>query len=465
MPTVPKRVTLTNASEDVLNAIRNHASVNYQDYVPIATPNAESIREIGAIIMDYPEIQNEFLNALVNRIAKVVINSMAFSNPWAIFKRGFIEFGETVEEIFVDIATPHEYDPEVAERELFKREFPNVKSAFHPLNYQKFYKVTIQQDDLKHAFLSYDGLGTLIDKITQSLYKGMEYDEFLTMRYLLVRNLLDNHMFYIPSMGALNENNAKATLTALRSINNLMTFPSRDYNVAHVLNKSDISDQQIIIDSVFEANIDVNALASAFNLNYADFMAKRILTPHFFFSPFELERLDEIFRENRGEYRGISPEENEALKGVHAIVCDKNYFMIFDNLQSMRDVPNGQGLYWNYFLHTWKTFSVSPFANCVALVDNVKLNMRFNPDIILTNENGEPVRELVEGVKYYLKAEVSEDELPTTQTIETVRFIKGAGTIGQNNSYIIVTSQEENEITLEATYTNGEKTTNSFNVT
>ena len=54
MPTTPKMVTLTNSSVDVLNAIRNSASVNYQDYVPIATPNAESIREIGNVIMDYP---------------------------------------------------------------------------------------------------------------------------------------------------------------------------------------------------------------------------------------------------------------------------------------------------------------------------------------------------------------------------------------------------------------------------
>ena len=75
MPTTPKMVTLTNSSVDVLNAIRNSASVNYQDYVPIATPNAESIREIGNVIMDYPSLQNEFLNALINRIGRVLITS------------------------------------------------------------------------------------------------------------------------------------------------------------------------------------------------------------------------------------------------------------------------------------------------------------------------------------------------------------------------------------------------------
>ena len=28
------------------------------------------------------------------------------------------------------------------------------------------------------------------------------------------------------------------------------------------------------------------------------------------------------------------------------------------------------GLYWNYFYHTWKTISTSPFANAVAFVDS-----------------------------------------------------------------------------------------------
>ena len=27
---------------------------------------------------------------------------------------------------------------------------------------------------------------------------------------------------------------------------------------------------------------------------------------------------------------------------------------------------NGKGLYWNYFLHTWKVMSVSPFANAAV---------------------------------------------------------------------------------------------------
>ena len=37
--------------------------------------------------------------------------------------------------------------------------------------------------------------------------------------------------------------------------------------------------------------------------------------------------------------------------------------MIFDNFYNFTEHYNGEGLYWNYWYHVWKTFSASPFAN------------------------------------------------------------------------------------------------------
>lgn len=90
MATIPKIKTLTNTSVDVLNVIRENATQNYKDYVPEATPDADSIRAIGAIIMDYPALQNEFLSALVNRIGRVMITSKMYDNPWRMFKKGML---------------------------------------------------------------------------------------------------------------------------------------------------------------------------------------------------------------------------------------------------------------------------------------------------------------------------------------------------------------------------------------
>lgn len=459
MPTIPERVVLTNSSYDVLNAIRNSASQNYKDYVPIATEGGECIKEIGTVIMDYPNLQNEFLNALVNRIALVLVNSLNFDNPYAIFKRGFLEFGETVEELYVDIATPQEYSPEVAETELYQRVIPEVRSSFHPMNYQKFYKITVQQRDLKLAFMSEQGVQDLVSKIVNSLYTAMEYDEFLTTRYLIARRLLDNKFFYIESQGAITQDNARLTLTELRAVSNLMRFPSKEYNVAGVLTATPVDRQYIIVDSTFDANVDVNALAYAFHMEKADYIARRILVPHFAFSPTELERLDLLFASQiaTGSYKRITEDENEALKGVHALLLDRDYFMIFDELQEMRDRANEQGLYWNYFLHTWKTFSVSPFANAVALVDKTVYNREgtvATPEYTLITKNGEVATDLDLNATYYISSVAPDGSaIPVTLTIRAVEVTGGEAVIGMNNQ--AVTPTETGTLELTITYDDG----------
>ena len=113
MATKPKVKTLTNSSVDVLNAIRHEATINYQNKVPIATADADSIRTIGAVIMDSVALQNEFLSALVNRIGRVMVSSRLFDNPLKMFKKGILEYGEVVEDIFVNIAKPFTFDPEI----------------------------------------------------------------------------------------------------------------------------------------------------------------------------------------------------------------------------------------------------------------------------------------------------------------------------------------------------------------
>ena len=113
---------LTGSPAEVLNAVRNGASTDYQEAVPYATNEAEVIRKIGAILLDNPIFYNEFLNGLVNRIGKVIFASDQYwENPLGWVNKGVLDYGETVEDIFVDIAKPHQFDPAVAEDEWMKR--------------------------------------------------------------------------------------------------------------------------------------------------------------------------------------------------------------------------------------------------------------------------------------------------------------------------------------------------------
>lgn len=359
MATKPKIVTLTNSSVDILNVIRNNATINYQNYVPLATPDADSIREIGAVIMDKPQLQNEFLSALVNRIGRVLIASKMYENPWSMFKKGLLEFGETIEEIFVNIAKPYQFDPAVAESNLFKREIPDVRSAFHIMNYQKYYKTTIQNDQLRQAFLSWQGITDLIAKIVDSMYTGANYDEFQTMKYMLAKHVLDGRMYPV-TIPTVSDTNMKTIVSTIKSVSNNYEFMSSKYNLAGVQNYSMKADQYLLINSKFDATMDVEVLASAFNVDKAEFAGKRVLVDSF--GSLDIDRLNILFADDP-TYTEISATDLEALDAIPCILVDKDWFMIFDNYFNFTEQYNGEGLYWNYWYHVWKTFSVSPFAN------------------------------------------------------------------------------------------------------
>lgn len=365
MPVKPKIRTLTTSAADILNVIRNNASVDYRNYVPKADANdVESIRTIGAIIMDYPALQNEFLNALVNRIGRVMLTSKMYSNPIAFFKKGVLEYGESIEEIFVNIAKVQEFNPEIAEQEVFKRVVPDVRAAFHIMNYQKFYKATVTQEQLKQAFLSWDGVTDLIARIVDSMYTGANYDEFLVMKYLLARHILDGRVYPV-TVPTVTAENAKAIITTVKGVSNKLTFMNSEYNPAAVRTFTEKADQYMIVNSVFDATMDVNVLASAFNMDKAEFLGHRVLIDGF--GDLDVARLGEIFAGDP-TYNEPSQEELTALNAIPAVIVDKDWFMVFDMLTQFTEQYNGQGLYWNYFYHVWKTFSVSPFANSVLFV-------------------------------------------------------------------------------------------------
>lgn len=364
MPTIPKTTKLNATSVEILNAIRNSASTNYRDFVPKASNTAESIRSIGEIIMQYTPLQNEFLNALVNRIARVIITSKMYTNPLSMFKKGLIDFGESVEEIFVNIANPHQYDVEESENKVFAREIPDVRAAFHVLNYKKFYKQTIQNKDLNQAFLSWDGITDLISKIVNAMYTAANYDEFVTTKYMLAKAILDGRL----SAVTVNANDAKGSVTKIKGVSNALTFMSNNYNAAGVQTFTDKNDQYLLVNSQFDSEIDVEVLASAFNMSKAEFMGHRILIDGF--GTLDVARLNALFKDDPN-YEEPSQDTLTALNAIPAVLVDKNFFMIFDNMYEFTENYNGQGLYWNYFYHTWKTFSMSPFANALVFVPAV----------------------------------------------------------------------------------------------
>jgi hypothetical protein len=364
MPSIPSSVTFNNSSIAIMNAIRNDASTNYQSYVPVATQDTEVIRSIGKTLMNQPTLQNEFIHSLVNRIAKTLISSRSYNNPLAMFKKGMLEYGEVIQDLFIEIAKPFTYNPQQAESTVFKREIPTILSSFYVMNYQKYYKQTVQRQSLSKAFLSIDGVSNLISGIIESMYNAMNYDEFLTIKYMLARHILDGKSYPV-TIPNVEENNIKSVVATVKEVSNKLTFMNNKYNIAKVRTHSEKADQILLSNTGFDALIDVNVLASVFNLSPVEFLGNRVLIDSF--SVDDMERLNELFADEPS-YTALTEEENTSLNMIVGGILDRDFFQIYDQLFETGEKPNEEGLYWNYWVHTWKTFATSPYANNIIFV-------------------------------------------------------------------------------------------------
>lgn len=359
--------TLQASTLDILNVIRANASAEYQDLVPEVTKAAE-VSKVGDVFMGYPAMANQFLSALMNRIALVRIKSATFNNPYARLKKGYLEFGETVEEIFVGIANVREFSVEKAAEREFKRSIPDVRTAFHIMNWRVQYPVTIQDQDLYTAFTSMDGVQNLIANIVQQVYTAAEYDEFLLFKYLIIKAVAKGRMKPL-TIG--DGTDMKDAAKQFRATSNQLTFMAREYNEAGVLNNTPRDRQVIFMDSQYNAAYDVDVLAAAFNMDKATFMGSLYLIDDF--TSFDNERFD-VIRANSDMLDEITADEIALMSDVKAVMMDEDWFQVYDNKVQFTEKYVASGMYWNYFYNTWKTVSTSPYANAVCFALDTAIN-------------------------------------------------------------------------------------------
>lgn len=322
---------------NVLNVIRQNATAVYQDRIPEAT--ADNLHEVGDAILTYETQANEFVNALVNRIGLVILNNRMATNPLAALKKGRLAVGETIEEIYIDVIKAQTYDPRAAQDTLFKRHLPNVSSVFHSVDSQLNYPLTISNEQLRKAFMSYDSLDRFIAGLVDSMYKSATLDEFIQMKQL-ISEWNNNGRFIIEPITAVTDAaSAREAMIKIKAVSDGMTIFNNQMNYAGVWTSTPKDEQYLITTPDFNARMDVDVLAAAFHMDKAEFAGHVIVV------------------DNIGDLGD---------DGIEAILVDKNWYQVYDYLRTFKTAYNGEGLYWNYFYHVWMVYSLSPFANAVA---------------------------------------------------------------------------------------------------
>lgn len=339
MPRKSDYKVTTRGNVDILNAIRNDASQEFADAIPVAS--GDNVREVGRLIMNDQNYTNEFLMALVNRIGRTIITSKSWNNPLKKFKMGLLEMGEVVQDLFVNAVEQRVYSMYDAEKNVFKVAIPDIRACYYAINSQQVYKATINESMLAQAFLSKNGLYDLVEKIMSRMELQDEDHEFKVMQNC-IKDCADKGQFYpvILSAPPTDEASAKELVKKARAMFSKMKYPSTKYNFAGVKNLSNIDDIIIVIDSDTEALLDVNVLASAFNMEKAEFLGHLVVIPEM------------------------------PVTNCHAIMIDKNWWKVWDNKITTQSIYNTEGLYYNTTYHHWATFNYSPFENAIIFTSN-----------------------------------------------------------------------------------------------
>lgn len=360
------------SNADLLNMVRANASAEYKRRVPEALQpgqdgSVQVLNTIGRALYTWAPLRNYFYPAFYNLIGVQIGKNKIYDNQLRMFKIGLVQEGEGISEYFVDTTKAHNYSPDTAYQTWMKREKSDIYSAFHHMNFQKFYKDTISKQNLKLAFLSWEALDNLIEKINQSLWTTSNWHEYLIMKHMLGRAMLNGVMAPIEAPAFTWENTKKVT-ALIRQTSNDMEQMSRTRNQARVNNFTDKERQVVVLNTASESIIDVEVMAAAFNKPYVDFLAWNRVTLTAFTME-EEEELLKLFEEDNynADFLPFTQEEINQLNSVPGAIISKDWFVVADNLLEWNSTPfNNEGLYYNNTLHKWSTFSISPFEEAVV---------------------------------------------------------------------------------------------------
>lgn len=335
---------------EMLNTIRDNASADYQERIPEATRNnIESIRD-AMINGDNIMVANEFVSTLLNKLVKSVVHTKLFTNPLKTLKKGTKPLGDTVEEIYNNFLKGTTFDKEG--KDLPARKLPDTKVVYHRKNYEHQYEITVTREILRKAFASYDALESYIQNLINQLYNSAELDEFMNMKNL-IKSALENNAMKVVNISdpLLSDADAKAFIKTVKTTSGLMVFPSKDWNAYLTAQDTDTvpittfsrkDEQVLILDTPTDTGVAVDVLASLFNKSVAE------------------------FNDTQKVVIDVFPETTKG--SVRAVIIDREFFQIFDDLFTVTAFDNPKGLYKNYYLTVMQTLSYSILVNAVAFV-------------------------------------------------------------------------------------------------
>lgn len=370
----------------------------------ISEVTAGNILAVSTELANNPPLLNEFFGTIVNKISETFFNGSKFENPLARFKRATSNYGDTIEEVFVKMAEEMQYDsdPKGNGKRLLSTEDPKVETAYHKLPRVKTYKATIIQREIAKSMRGPNGVTTIVNMIIDQLSKSNSLAEFKYMKALLDGAYKMGDM-YLVEVGDIKVD-AKEFAAKAREYHMNLKFENT-YNARGVVNPTNGDNVTIFMSNKTRSWFDVDTLASAFNMQMADFTAASLPI-------------------------GTFHDDN-----IVAMMVDNSFFVVQDRepLQ-VTSMFFPDSLKYNYFLHVNQIISRSPFATAIAFVKKVPADMKYrlilSTNALVLDDNDRKVREItttldgVDGldplIKYDLTIETLGNSIVTHSVVDGV---------------------------------------------
>ena len=328
-----------------LNAIRAVSSADYKERIPTATQT--NIQNIMTTIMSYSTTKEEFTNTILNKIVKTKVLNKAYENSLKFFKKEPLPFGKTIEGVFVDLIKAKNFNENFGTgnneaTSLLGKETPTVKVEYYSENFKHKYKLSISDEQLKSAFMSADGLSQMTQGLIRSATSSSEYDEYMMIKTLIGTSV--SKELEIQGLFALDENaQAKKVTKTVQALVNKFRFMSTEYNKQGVHTHCLPSDCVIITTPDQLANLNVELLATAFNVPFAE-MPSRIVVIDSFLKADGTDDTDTV-----------------------CIVADMDLVQFRNTLDTWETFRNPDGLMTNMFHHVWGSACGCGFVNAVKI--------------------------------------------------------------------------------------------------
>ena len=390
-----------NSLKQSLNVIREISSTIYHEYVPVIDDSTD-ISAFAEPILNYPEVYNEFCNVLVNKLVYSQFEAKTFNNPLQILDGDRIPLGYAGEEGYVNPAKARSFNVNDYMGLLVKYE-ADVKIQYQVVNADLQYAVTVSRSQLKKAMTSWANLEEFITSLSNSLYNGAYIDMFRFTKNIISGALRDNKAVYTTISAVSDKATAEAFVEKAREYFLNFQLPSTEYNswskndgagrpITTWTNPEDIV---LIIRNDVRSKIDVQSLASAFNLSYADFMGRVITVDNF-----------DVYDDD-----GTKVYDGSSIVGG---IFDKSWFRIKTQDMFMENFYNPNNRTMQYFLNVIRMYNFSLFANGVVFVTSAPTVATTKIDYV------ETAPEVTEGEKIRL-------HIKTTpfQANDTITFTSG----------------------------------------